>query len=337
MDGRERAPLHRHRLGRRARAALAIDLGTAYLRIATPSDGVVLDEPCLVALDAGGRLLCAGRDAVRLARQAPEGCRFVRPLGDGVIADLDATVQLLGWALRRLQLRSARRTRTAVSVPVGATPLERRAVHRALASAGFDRPPMLVDEPLAAAMGLELPVADEDGCLVVDIGAGITESAVVANGGIMGFGSARVGCQALLREARAAAARNRVPESDRTGWDVLALAMAGGGSSAGAEARQRAVGVDVVNRRPAAEARRTLAPVLDLMVGTVSEALDAAPPSLAAQVVAGGLHLVGGGATVPDLPRHLEERLRLPVRVGRDPLHAVSLGDRRCLEPVRVA
>jgi rod shape-determining protein MreB len=324
-------------MSRRAKAALAIDLGTAYLRIATPSEGVVLDEPCLVALDANGALRAAGREAVRLARQATDGYRIVRPVGDGVITDPEATVQLLTWALRELQLRSARRTHTAVSVPVGATPLERRAVQVALARSGFERPPLLVDEPLAAAMGHELPVADEDGCLVIDIGAGITESAVVANGGIMGFGSVRVGCQVLLREARAAAERHRLSPSHRTGWDVLNLALAGCPATADLGAPEHADHDDELpGGRPAAEARRQLAPVLDLIVGTVSEALDAAPPSLAAQVVTGGLHMVGGGATVPDLPRHLEARLRLPVRIGPDPLHAVSRGDRRCLEPVGV-
>lgn len=292
-----------------------------------------MDEPSVVALNEAGALVAAGRAAVELAHREPRGGhRFVTPFRHGVVRDRDASVQLLRWALRAVNRPRGRRLQAVVSAPVGSSNAERKVLTEVVAAAGVEGRISILDEPLAAAIGAGLPVSESYGCMVLDIGAGITEAAIVAGGGLVAFGSARLGCGSVTRAVAQHLAEHHALVVDRPVarkiWTTVVAEAVPGVAVVGRDRREGAEREVVLDR---SELDRLLQPRLDAMAAAAQQALQRAPESLAADVMQHGLALVGGGGAVAGMQRTMEERVAIPVFPTAEPLLAVAFGGAACL------
>jgi rod shape-determining protein MreB and related proteins len=317
---------------------LAIDLGTATTLVYVRGQGIVLAEPSIVAVaTATGALIGAGNEAKAMLGRTPEHIATVRPLRDGVIADFDNAERMLRYFVGRVHRRSFwSRPRMVVAVPSGITGVERRAVRDACYSAGA-REVHLMEEPMAAAIGAGLPVHEATGSMVVDIGGGTTEVAVLALGGTVTSLSVRTGGD-RLDEAIIAFAKKEYSLliGERTA-EAVKLAVGSAFPTAdepGAQLRGR----DLVTGLPrtvdvtAEEVRWALdEPVADI-VDAVGATLDRTPPELAGDVLAGGIMLTGGGALLRGLDRRLASETGMAVHVAERPFEAVALGVGRAVE-----
>ncbi|HEX6887506.1 MAG TPA: rod shape-determining protein [Candidatus Nanopelagicales bacterium] len=317
---------------------LAIDLGTASTVVYVRGVGIVLAEPSIVAVAADtGALVGVGTEAKAMLGRTPEHITTVRPLRDGVIADFDNAERMLRYFVGRVHRRSFwSRPRIIVAVPSGITGVERRAVRDACYAAGA-REVHLMEEPMAAAIGAGLPVHEPTGSMVVDIGGGTTEVAVLALGGTVTSASARVGGD-RLDEALIAFAKKEYSLliGERTAEDVkTAIGSAfPSADESGAQLRGR----DLVTGLPrtvdvtAEEVRWALDEPVQGIVDAVTSTLDRTPPELAGDVLARGITLTGGGALLAGLDRRLASETGMPVHVADHPMHAVALGVGRAVE-----
>jgi rod shape-determining protein MreB len=316
---------------------LAIDVGTATTRVATESAGLVFAEPSVVAIDTrDGSVVALGHEAVELVGRTPRHVVAFRPMHAGATTDFDVAARLLHGVLGRCGMGRFSRPRVLLTVPAAATAIERRALRQAARRAGAAHAHLL-EAPIAAAIGLGLPIHDPVASAVADVGAGTTEVAVVSLGGIVARASLRLGGDDLDRD---------VAEWIRHHADAVI-------STSTAEALKTSVGTADATPRPrTAEvpARRTIdgAPFLlevsgaDVhaaiadhvaqLVRAASECLAEAPPDLAQDVLVHGLHVVGGGSQLDGLLALLEERTEVPVVSCDVPAEAVVLGAGRCLE-----
>ena len=317
---------------------LAIDLGTATTVVYVRGAGIVLAEPSIVAVATdSGTLLGVGNEAKAMLGRTPEHITTIRPLRDGVIADFDNAERMLRYFVGRVHKRSFwSRPRIIVAVPSGITGVERRAVRDACYSAGA-REVHLMEEPMAAAIGAGLPVHEATGSMVVDVGGGTTEVAVLALGGTVTSLSVRVGGD-RLDEAIIAYAKKEYSLliGERTAEDV----KVGVGSAfpsadePGAQVRGR----DLVSGLPrtiemtAEEIRWALDEPVQAIVDAVASTLDRTPPELAGDVLARGITLTGGGALLSGLDRRLASETGMAVHVAERPLDAVALGVGRAVE-----
>ncbi len=317
---------------------LAIDLGTATTLVYVRGAGVALIEPSIVAVSADtGELIGVGSDAKGMLGRTPEHIVTVRPLRDGVIADFDNAERMLRYFVGRVHKRSFwSRPRLIVAVPSGITGVERRAVRDACYAAGA-REVHLMEEPMAAAIGAGLPVHEPTGSMVVDIGGGTTEVAVLALGGIVTSMSVRVGGD-RLDEAIVSFAKKEYSLliGERTAEDVK-IAIGSAFPSAeepGAELRGR----DLVTGLPrtvdvtAEEIRWALDEPVQAIVDAVTATLDRTPPELAGDVLARGITLTGGGAHLSGLDRRMASETGMPAVVADDATRAVVLGAGRAVE-----
>ncbi len=317
---------------------LAVDLGTANTVVFRRGEGVVLFEPSVVAIDERtGEVLAVGEQARRMIGRTPAHIRATRPLRHGVIADFEVTEQMLRHFIGRVIRGFGSRAQVIVCVPSGITPVERSAVEEATLAAGAARA-FLIEEPLAAAIGAGLPVAESVGSLVVDIGGGTSEMAVTALGGLVVAHSIRVGgyeldeaivrviqtqdkllvgqeqAEALKVEIGSALADVEVPDSaDVAGRDLVTGLL-------------RRTSIDANTVRSALE--RPLAQIVD----AVKDLLERTPPELASDVADRGLMLVGGGALLRGLDQRLQRETGLHVTVADDPLTTVARGAGQALE-----
>ena len=317
---------------------LAVDLGTANTVVFRRGEGVVLFEPSVVAIDERtGEVLAVGEQARRMIGRTPAHIRATRPLRHGVIADFEVTEQMLRHFIGRVIRGFGSRAQVIVCVPSGITPVERSAVEEATLAAGAARA-FLIEEPLAAAIGAGLPVAESVGSLVVDIGGGTSEMAVTALGGLVVAHSIRVGgyeldeaivrvlqtqdkllvgqeqAEALKVEIGSALADVEVPDSaDVAGRDLVTGLL-------------RRTSIDANKVRGALE--RPLAQIVD----AVKDLLERTPPELSSDVADRGLMLVGGGALLRGLDQRLRRETGLPVTVADDPLTTVARGAGQALE-----
>ena len=317
---------------------LAIDLGTATTVVYVRGTGIVLAEPSIVAVATdSGALLGVGNEAKAMLGRTPEHISTIRPLRDGVIADFDNAERMLRYFVGRVHKRSFwSRPRIVVAVPSGITGVERRAVRDACYSAGA-REVHLMEEPMAAAIGAGLPVHEATGSMVVDVGGGTTEVAVLALGGTVTSLSVRVGGD-RIDEAIIAYAKKEYSLliGERTAEDV----KVGVGSAfpsadePGAQVRGR----DLVSGLPrtiemtAEEIRWALDEPVQAIVDAVASTLDRTPPELAGDVLARGITLTGGGALLSGLDRRLASETGMAVHVAERPLDAVALGVGRAVE-----
>ena len=327
-------------------ADMAIDLGTANTLVYVKGRGIVLAEPSVVAIaDVKGRkhVLAVGEEAKHMLGRTPGNISAIRPLRDGVIADFEVAEEMIKHFIRKVHNRRGFASpMIIVCVPSGSTAVERRAIQESAESAGA-RKVLLIEEPMAAAIGAGLPVTEPSGSMVVDIGGGTTEVAVISLGGIVYARSVRVGGdkmdEAIINYTR----RNHnllIGESsaERIKMDIGAAVPNGAeDDSAWREVKGRDLmnGVPreiVVSRRQIAE---SLSEPVSTIVEVVKVALENTPPELAADIVDKGIVLTGGGALLYRIDQVLRDATGLPVVIAEEPLQCVALGTGRALEEMK--
>ena len=316
---------------------LAIDLGTANTLVYERGRGVVLDEPSVVAIEAAtGKLIAAGTRAKEMLGRTPGHVRAVRPLADGVISDADVTEQMLRYFVDQVRPSRLIRPRMVVCVPSEVTGVERRALEDAAVRSGARRV-YVIEEPMAAAIGADLPVNETSASMVVDIGGGTTDVAVISLGGIVTARSVRVGGDEI-DEAVIAHVKSEYSLllGERSAEDIKVAV--GSAFPLSEETTTRVRGRDLVSGLPktvtisSQEVRRAIeGPVLQI-VELVRATLDVCPPELAGDILDNGVTLTGGGALLRGLDERLRHELGVPVRVADDPLRAVVRGSGRCIE-----
>ncbi|MFJ3585045.1 rod shape-determining protein [Streptomyces sp. NPDC090127] len=321
---------------------IGIDLGTANTLLYARGQGIVLNEPSVVAVKEGSRsALAVGTEAKETIGRTPGSITAIRPLRDGVISDYEAAEEMIRHFVRKAVKGRRPRTRMVVCVPSGVTPVERRAIVHASRSAGA-RAVHLIEEPMAAAIGAGLPVSDPRGSMVVDIGGGTTEVAVISLGGIVTARSIRVGGDRLD-----AAITDHVRKEhalligERTAEDVK-VAIGSAWPVPGEEERERATftvrGRQRVSGLPRTlgltvpEVRAALDEPVEAIIAAVRTTLEECPPELSGDVMEHGIVLTGGGALLPALDLRLASATGIPVFVADDPLDCVVLGSGRCVE-----
>jgi rod shape-determining protein MreB and related proteins len=317
---------------------IAVDLGTANTLVYLRGRGVVLDEPSVVAVNTrNGAILAVGSDAKRMIGRTPPHIEAIRPLKDGVIADFDVCEKMLRYFIEKVHPRRAfAKPRVVICVPSGITSVEQRAVEEATYAAG-GRAAYIIEEPMAAAIGSGLPIHEPTGCMVVDIGGGTTEVAVISMGGVVTSRSIRVaGDEMDDAVVQFIKKEYSLLLGERTAEQVKITIGSAHPSADEPDAEIR--GRDMVSGLPktilvqAAEIRRAIEEPVNQIVDAVKDTLDKTPPELAADVVERGIVLTGGGALLKGLDERLKQETDMPVHVAEQPLHSVVIGAGRCLE-----
>jgi rod shape-determining protein MreB len=323
---------------------LAIDLGTANTLIFVRDKGIVLDEPSVVAIRHEGgpqgkkTLQAVGHEAKAMLGKVPGNIEAIRPMKDGVIADFTVTEQMLKQFIRMVHPRSTFRPspRIIICVPCGSTQVERRAIRESALGAGASEV-YLIEEPMAAAIGAGLPVSEASGSMVVDIGGGTTETAVISLGGVVALEAVRVGSfdidaaiQNYVRREHGVAIGERTAEEIK-----IQIGSAEPGPedrSADIRGRDLVTGLPKTVRLTAEEVRFAIDEPVAAMVQSVKRCLAKAPPELAQDFLARGMYLVGGGGMLRGLAQRIQRETAVPVKMSPQPLEAVVLGAGHCIE-----
>ena len=325
---------------------LAIDLGTANTLVYVKGKGIVLSEPSVVAVrkndrDHRTRVLAVGRDAKMMLGRTPGNIVAIRPMKDGVIADFEITEAMLRHFIRKVHnRRSLIRPRIIICVPSGITPVEKRAVRESAESAGA-REVYLIEEPMAAAIGAGLPITEPICNMVVDIGGGTSEVAVISLAGIVYSKSVRVGGdkmdEAILQyikrtynlligertsEIIKTTIGNAYPGSELESMDV--------------KGRDLVTGIPKIINVNSDEVRQAIQEQIDSIVAAVKTALEQTPPELAADIVDRGIYLTGGGALLKNLDTLLHQETGLPIKIADDPLSTVVMGSGKALDNLNI-
>ena len=324
---------------------LAIDLGTANTLVYAKGKGIVVSEPSVVAVTKDGRgpdkVRAVGREAKEMLGRTPGNIVAIRPMKEGVIADFEITEAMLRYFIMRVHNRSTLvRPRIVVAVPSGITEVEKRAVRESAMSAGA-REVYLLEEPMAAAIGSGLPVTEPSGNMIVDIGGGTTEVAVLSLSGIVYSNSTRVGgdkmdeaiinyvkrkYNLLIGERTAELVKINIGTAYPTD-EIQTMEVKG---------RDLVAGVPKTLELKSDEICEALAEPVNTVVESVKIALESTPPELAADIVDKGIVMTGGGALLANLDLLLREATGLPVMLAEDPLTAVVLGTGRCLDELEL-
>jgi rod shape-determining protein MreB len=317
---------------------MAVDLGTANTLVYVRGKGVLVDEPSVVAMNEHTHeILAVGHEAKRMIGRTPDGIKAIRPLKDGVIADLDATEEMLRYFIQQVHKRRYfAKPRMIICVPSGVTAVEQRAVKEAGYQAGGRRV-YIIEEPMAAAIGAGLPVHEATGNMVVDIGGGTTEVAVISLGGLVTTLSVRTAGdeldQAIVTWMKK---EHSLMLGERTAEEIK---MTLGSAFPLPQERQAEVrGRDMVSGLPrtvtvsSPEIRKALEEQLHSIVDAVRTTLDQTPPELAGDIMDRGIVLTGGGALLLGLDERIRHETGMPVHIARDPLTSVALGAGKCVE-----
>jgi rod shape-determining protein MreB len=325
-------------------ADLAIDLGTANTVVYLRDHGIVIAEPSVVAIETNSgiaRVRAVGDDAKLMLGKTPDNVRTVRPLRNGVVADIEVAEQMIKHFIRKAQGDGYKRRRSpevVICVPSNSTQVERRAIRDAVSNAGA-RQVWLIDEPMAAAIGAGLPVAEPVGSMVVDIGGGTTEVGVISIQGLTMSSSVRVGGDRMDEAITAAVRRNHnlligEATAERVKKELGAARMPakGGAGSALIRGRNIARGIPAEVEITQAELVEALAEPVGQIVQVVRIALESTPPEIAADMVDLGITMTGGGSLLTEIASVLADATGLSVTVADDPLNCVALGAGRALE-----
>ncbi|MCF6265523.1 MAG: rod shape-determining protein [Desulfuromusa sp.] len=321
---------------------LAIDLGTANTLVFMKGKGVVVSEPSVVAVKTGAagqrKVLAVGTEAKEMLGRTPGSIVAIRPMKDGVIADFDHTEEMLRYFIHKVHKRkNLVRPRIVICVPSGITQVEKRAVRESAESAGA-REVYLIEEPMAAAIGAGLPITEASGNMIVDIGGGTTEVAVISLAGVVYAQSVRVGgdkldeaitqymkrkYNLLIGERTAEAVKIGIGSAYSTGDDTVTMDIKG---------RDLVSGVPKTMEINSDEIREAIMETINTIIEAVRICLERTPPELAADIVDKGIVLAGGGAMMKNLDILLREETGLPVVVAEDPLSCVVLGSGQILD-----
>lgn len=326
---------------------LAIDLGTANTLVYVKGKGIVLSEPSVVAVrtdkNAKTRVLAVGSEAKRMLGRTPGNIVAIRPMRDGVIADFEVTEAMLKHFIRKVHnnRRTLVRPRIIIAVPSGITQVEKRAVRESAESAGA-REVFLIEEPMAAAIGAGLPITEPTGSMIVDIGGGTTEVAVISLAGAVYTNSLRVAgdkmdasigqhikrkYNLLIGERTAEIIKTTIGNAYPDPENIETIEVKG---------RDLVSGIPKILTIDSEEVRIAISEQVDAIVETVRIALEQTPPELAADIVDTGIVLTGGGALLKNLDKLLREKSGLPIVVADDPLTTVAIGCGKSLDNIEI-
>ncbi|MBC6407421.1 MAG: rod shape-determining protein [Rhodobacteraceae bacterium] len=323
-------------------ADMAIDLGTANTLVYLKGQGIIMAEPSVVAYqvkDGVKKMLAVGEDAKMMLGRTPDAIKTIRPMREGVIADFDAAEEMIKHFIRKAHQRSSfSKPRIIVCVPHGATPVEKRAIRQSVLSAGA-RQAGLIAEPIAAAIGAGMPITDPTGSMVVDIGGGTTEVAVLSLGGIVYASSVRTGGDRMdeaiishLRRRQNILVGEATAERVKTTIGTARMPNDGRGEAMHIRGRDVSSGVPKETEVNQAQIAEALSDPTEQICEAVMVALEQTPPDLGADIIDRGIMLTGGGALLGDLDQVLRERTGLAVACADEPLNCVALGTGQALE-----
>jgi len=317
---------------------MGIDLGTANTLVYVKSKGIVLEEPSIVAIDKSKkRILAVGKEAKRMVGRTPGNIVAVRPLKDGVIADFETTEKMLRYFIQTVHKNVAfARPRIVICVPSGITPVEKKAVIEATEQAGA-RAAYIIEEPLAAAIGANLPIDEPTGSMIVDIGGGTSEVAVISLGGIVVSQSLRIGGDEMdeaivyyLKKDHNLLVGERT--SERVKMEI------GSAFPLENEEKMEINGRDLITGLPktiiitSQQIRKALKKPVGDIVNAIVEVLDGTPPELSSDIMKRGIVLAGGGSLLKGLSERISRETHCPVYMADDPLAAVAVGAGKCVE-----
>ena len=325
---------------------LAIDLGTANTLVWIKGEGIVLNEPSVVAVRTGNRtnsrILAVGREAKNMLGRTPGNIAAIRPMGDGVISDFEVAEAMLRHFIRKVHNRRRFvRPRIVVAVPSGITAVERRAVREAAESAGA-REVFLIEEPVAAAIGADLPFAEPTGNMMIDIGGGTTEVAIISMAAIVCSKSIRVAgdkmdfsiiqyirrkYNLLIGEWTAEIIKTTIGNASPDPQNLETIEVKG---------RDLTKGIPKVLSIDSEEIRMAISEQIDAIVQTVKTVLEQTPPELAADIAERGIVLTGGGALLKNMDKLLSEESGLPIKIAEDPLSTVALGAGKAIDNIEI-
>jgi rod shape-determining protein MreB len=318
---------------------MAIDLGTANTLVVLKGKGVVLNEPSVVAIinEMGKKtVLAVGDEAKTMLGRTPGNIQAIRPLKDGVIADFIVTEEMIKHFIKKVHIKNTfANPRILICVPTGSTPVERKAIQDSALAAGARRV-QLIEEPIAAAIGAGLPISEATGSMIVDIGGGTTEIAVMSLGGVVFSKSLRVAGDALdgsiisymrkkfnllIGESTAEKIKKEIGTAIPTSNNVFLM-----------KGRDIRTGTPKEISLTEEDACEALMPILNQMLSAIKEALENTPPELSADLVDMGLVLTGGGALLKNIDKLISKDTGLPVTIADNPLECVALGTGKALE-----
>lgn len=325
---------------------IAMDLGTANTLVYLKSRGIVVNEPTVIAIGQGpdrAKVLAVGEEAKMMIGRTPGAIRAIRPLRDGVIADFDVAEAIIKYFIHKASKgRRLASPQVVISVPLGATAVERRAIREAAESAGARRV-YLIEEAMAAAIGAGLPVSAASGSTVVDIGGGTTEVAVISLGGVVLSNSIRTGGNTMDEAIGAYIRRNHnlligesTAERIKLGIGSASVPPSGTGQSLEVKGRDLLRGVPRILTVTEHEIAESLVEPVSAIIDTVKLTLEQTPPELAADIVEKGIVMTGGGALLRNLDAVLRDATGLPVSIAEDPLICGAMGAGQALEQVDI-
>lgn len=317
----------------RLRKSVAIDLGTASVLVYVEDKGICLEEPSVIAKDTlTGKILSVGKDAKKILGRTPGNVIALKPLKDGVIADFNATEEMLKYFLKKSLNKSLFKPDLLICVPSKATQIEKRAVLQAAENAGAHRV-YLIDEPLAAAIGADIDITDEKGNMVIDIGGGTSDIAVVSMGQIVTSDSIEISGDTF---------DNDIKDHIRNRYRMLIGESSAEMIKIKAQEADYTDSIEVVGRLiedglpsriylPVGEIYSCLLPSIDKVINGVKNVLEQTPPELAADLYERGIFLTGGGALTLGLAKRINERLQIDVKIAQDPRECVIKGTANAL------
>ena len=322
-------------------ADMAVDLGTANTLVYVKGKGITLDEPSVVAVaTANGKrqVLAVGEEAKMMVGRTPGNIQAIRPLRDGVIADFDVAEEMIKHFIHKIHKRHTfARPQIIICVPSGSTAVERRAIQESAESAGARRV-FLIEESMAAAIGAGLPVTEPTGSMVVDIGGGTTEVAVISLGGIVYARSVRVGGDKMDDAIIAYVRRSHNLLIGEASAEKIKKEIGSASMKPSVEKEMKVKGRDLINGIPkevvikTKDVAESLMEPVATMVEAIRTALENTPPELSSDIVDKGIMLTGGGALLRDLDQVIRDETNLPVSIAEDPLSCVVLGTGYALE-----
>ena len=317
---------------------MAIDLGTANTLVVLKGQGVVLNEPSVVAVvDSKGKksVLAIGDEAKTMLGRTPGNIQAIRPLRDGVISDFIVTEEMIKHFIKKVHKRTMANPRILISVPTGSTPVERKAIQDSALAAGA-RKVQLIEEPIAAAIGAGLPISEATGSMVVDVGGGTTEVAVMSLGGVVYSNSLRVAGDAMDHALQDyMRAEYNLMIGDSTAEKIkkeIGTAIPASNNTYAVKGRDIRSGTPKEVNISENDTAEALNPIIKEIVKGIKDALENTPPELSADLVDMGMTLTGGGALLKNIDKRFSKETGLPVNIADDPIACVAIGTGKALE-----